>query len=280
MPELPEVEHARRQFLAVLGEHETILDARASDPIVVPMSHDAWRHALVGRRIEGASRIGKNLLVTLSGDHAMWFHLGMTGRLVRQGAKDEKIDEKTGLPRFTKWWIKTKRATLCLADARRLGRSLAGSRDEVMRGSKLDELGPDALSIDSADALHARLERAKGPIKAALMDQSRIAGLGNIQAIETLWRAKIHPETPVPALKSDAWKSLYDAMHESLDAGLASMRDTDEVVYVEAGGPNPFLVYDRESEPCPRCGTKLVREVTRGRSSYLCPKCQKKPRAK
>ena len=73
MPELPEVEHARRQFLHVLGEGP-ILDARASDPIVVPMSHDAWREALVGRRIEGASRAGKNVLVALSGDHAMWFH--------------------------------------------------------------------------------------------------------------------------------------------------------------------------------------------------------------
>lgn len=280
MPELPEVEHARRQLLAVLGEGETITDARASDPIEVPMSHDAWRAAIVGRRIEGAVRVGKNVRIELSGDHAIWFHLGMTGRLVRLGAPDEKVDDATGLPRFTRWWLRTARATLCLADARRLGRCLAGPRDEVLRASKMDELGPDALAIDSPDALRARLDKARGPIKAALMDQGRIAGIGNIQALEALWRAKIHPETPVPALKPDAWERLYAGMRESLDAALATMRDTDEVVYVEAGGPNPFLVYDREGETCPRCGAKIVREVVRGRSSYLCPKCQRKPRAR
>ncbi len=278
MPELPEVEHARRTFLATLGEGERVVDARALDPIVVPMSADAWRDAIVGRRIEGAERIGKNVLVALSGGHALWFHLGMTGRLVRDDAPGEARDPATALPRFTRSWVKTRRATLCLADARRLGRSFAGPREDVVTGSKMDALGPDALAIESPAALRERFARTRAPIKAALMDQARLAGIGNIQAAETLWRAKIHPETPTPALSPAAWQRLFEAMRESIDAALASMPDAEPIVYVEAGGPNPFLVYDREGEPCPRCGAAIAREVARGRSTYLCPRCQRRPR--
>lgn len=274
MPELPEVEHARRRFLAILGEGRAIVDASALDPIVVPQDPRAWRDAIVGRRIEGAERIGKNVLVRLSGGHALWLHLGMTGQVV--GAA-RGADE---LPRFTRWWIETPEGRACLADGRRLGRSVAGTRDEVRRLAKLDALGPDALALGGADALRARLETARGPIKAALMDQSRVAGIGNIQAAEALWLARIHPERAVPSLRGAEWTALADAIRESLERTLATMRDDSEVVYVEAGGPNPFRVYDREGEPCPRCGRKIVREVARGRSTYLCPRCQAKSAAR
>jgi formamidopyrimidine-DNA glycosylase len=269
MPELPEVEHARRRLLVILGEGTPIVDAAALDPIVVPQTAAAWREAVVGRRIEGAERIGKNVVVRLSGDHALWFHLGMTGHVVpiARGASE--------LPRFTRWWIETKHGRACLADGRRLGRSVAGARDEVQRLAKLDALGPDALSIPDAAALRARFARAKGPIKAALLDQSRIAGIGNIQAAEALWRAKIHPERPVPRLTTEQWTRLAAAIRASLEHALATMRDDEDVVYVEAGGPNPFQVYDREGEPCPRCGAKIAREVARGRSTYFCPRCQR-----
>ena len=273
MPELPEVEHARRRLLTILGEHATIEDASALDPIVVAQPLEEWRRALVGRRIEGAERIGKNVVVRISGDHSLWFHLGMTGQVTPcvRGASE--------LPRFTRWWIETKRARVCLTDARRLGRSLAGARDDVRRLAKLDALGPDALSVRDPDALREALGRAKGPIKGALLDQSRLAGIGNIQALEALWLARIHPERPVPRLTRDQWTSLAAAIRESLERTLATMHDDEDVVYVEAGGPNPFLVYDREGEPCPRCGATIRRETARGRSSYFCPRCQRPARA-
>lgn len=275
MPELPEVEHARRRFLAMAGEQK-IRDAHASDTIVVTgQSLAAWRDAIVGRRVEGAERIGKNVLVRLSGEHALWFHLGMTGRVVRAGAEGERLDETTGLPRFTRWWLETPIAKVCLADARRLGRTHAGAIDDVRRISKISELGADALAVRDAAALRACIGSARTAVKAALMDQARIAGLGNIQATEALWLAKIHPETPVPSLTDAQWSALADAIAASLERALESMNGLEELVYVEAGGPNPFVVYDREGEKCPRCGTAIVREVARGRASYLCPKCQR-----
>lgn len=269
MPELPEVEHARRRLLAILGEGGAIDDAQALDTIVVAQPATEWRGAIVGRRIEGAERIGKNVVVLLSGGHALWFHLGMTGQVLpaARGASE--------LPRFTRWWVETAKGRACLADGRRLGRSVAGPRDEVRGRAKLDALGPDALTIPGGAALRERMGRAKGPIKAALLDQSRVAGIGNIQAAEALWLAKIHPERPVPRLTAAQWTRLATAIRETLERTLRTMRDDEDVVYVEAGGPNPFLVYDREGEPCPRCGAKIAREVARGRSTYFCPRCQR-----
>jgi formamidopyrimidine-DNA glycosylase len=270
MPELPEVEHARRYFLS-LAASKTIADAGSDDPIVVAQDPAQWKSALLGRAVLGAERVGKNVLVRLSGGNALWFHLGMTGRVTRAPAEGE-------LARFTRWWVRVDDATrICLADGRRLGRSLAGPEDEVRRGAKLAELGPDALEVRTGEALRAAIGAARGPIKGALMDQARIAGIGNIQAAEALWLAKIHPETPITALKSDAWERLARAIGESLERAIASMEGEDEIVYVESGGPNPFRVYDREGEPCPRCGARLVREVARGRASFLCRKCQRRP---
>jgi formamidopyrimidine-DNA glycosylase len=273
MPELPEVEHARRRLLSALGG-EPIVEAASLDPIVVPQEASRFRAGLVGRRAAGADRVGKNVLLHLEGGSALWFHLGMTGHVVveKRGAKE--------LPRFTRWWIATPEVRICLADGRRLGRALAGPEEEVRERSGIPKLGPDALGLD-AEVLAARLAKVRGPIKAALMDQARLAGIGNIQAAEALWRAKIHPETPVPALDARAWSALAKAIRTSLDESLASMRPDEDVVYVEQGGPNPFRVYDREGEKCPRCRkAKIVREVARGRASYLCPHCQPKAKAR
>ena len=267
MPELPEVEHARPQFLSILGTEEVVA-ARAVDSIVVPQSHASFASALTGHRIEGIGRVGKNLLVRLEGDRALWFHLGMTGRVVRWREEDE-------VPRFTRWWIATSKGRLALADARKLGRAVAGPTETVRGAAKLDRLGPDALGVKTGEALAALFAKTKLPIKVALMDQARLAGIGNIQAAEALWLAKVHPDTPVPDLTPKQWGALADAMQETLRRSIESMKGDEEVVYVEAGGPNPFQVYDREGERCPRCkrGT-IVREVSRGRSTYLCPTCQ------
>lgn len=268
MPELPEVEHARKQVLSILGREE-ILAARAVDSIVVPQSHASFATALIGHRIEGLDRVGKNLLVRLDGDRALWFHLGMTGRVVRWAEDDE-------VPRFTRWWISTPKGRLALADARKLGRAIAGPAAKVREAAKLDRLGPDALTVTSGEALASLFAKTRLPIKAALMDQARLAGIGNIQAAEALWYAKIHPGTPVPDLTAKQWTALAEAMQESLRRSIDSMKGDEEVVYVEAGGPNPFRVYDREGETCPRCRrAKIVREVARGRSTYFCPSCQR-----
>lgn len=269
MPELPEVEHARQRLLRVLGQGETIVDAQASDALVVKEPPD-WRKAIVGRSIQGATRIGKSVLVHLSGDHALFFHLGMTGRVV---SCDPSSSE---LPRFTRFWLETARGRACLADARRLGRSMAGPVMDVRRKAKLDELGPDALTIRDGPMLRACLSSVRIGIKAALMDQARLAGIGNIHAAEALWLAKIHPERPASSLSAKQWADLAKGIHETLSRTLEALRDDEDLVYVSSGGPNPFFVYDREGEPCPRCGGKIARELSRGRSTYLCPRCQRR----
>jgi formamidopyrimidine-DNA glycosylase len=271
MPELPEVEYAKAKLLSLVGRH-AITDAFTDDPIVVPQSAASFRAALVGRHVQGADRRGKNVLLRLSEDHALWFHLGMSGQVV-----PSKHGEP--LPRFTRWWIETSRVRVCLCDARRLGRAFAGPREEVLRRAKWDALGPDALSLKSAEAFRDRLSSAKGPIKAALMDQQRIAGLGNIQVGEMLWLAKVHPARPVPSLDRAVFERLLESMHETLSRSIARAEAEAELVYVEAGGPNPFLVYDREGEPCPRCGSTIVREVSQGRATYFCKRCQRAPRS-
>jgi len=275
MPELPEVEHARQQLLAVVGG-QRIEDARALDPLVVPQGPAQWRNALLGRRVRDAERIGKNVLAHLTDGNVLWFHLGMTGRLVRCAAQREAVDSQPDTPRSTRWWIRVPGAHMCLVDRRRLSRAMAGPASEVRAAANLDALGPDALAIANANALQDRFARARGPIKAVLMDQTRIAGLGNIQTAEILWLAQIHPETPVSALTSADWERLFAAMRESLTRSLRALEGTAEIVYVEEGGPNPFLVYDREGQGCPRCGAPIVREVVRGRPSYLCKRCQRR----
>jgi formamidopyrimidine-DNA glycosylase len=271
MPELPEVEHARRRVLSSIGG-QTIVEAGATDTIVVTsQSLSAWKEAIVGRKVVAAARTGKNLIVELSGGHAIWVHLGMTGHLSAIAPGDAE-------PRFTRWWLGTAKTKLFFVDPRRLGRSFAGPADAVARTARLEELGPDAASIETGDALRERLASARGPIKAALMDQTRIAGIGNILASEALWRAKIHPEAPASGLRRDAFERLARGIADAIAHSLASMRDDEDIVYVNLGGVNTFRVYDREGEPCPHCGAKIVREVARGRSSYLCPRCQRKPR--
>lgn len=268
MPELPEVEHARRRWLHLLGTEE-ILGADALDPIVVPQTRASFVNALLGRTIEGADRRGKNVIVGLAGEHALWFHLGMTGRVVDWRAGEE-------MPRFTRWWVKTRRGRIALADPRKLGRAIAGPIAEVREQSKIDRLGPDALELADPGALRARFGRATLPIKAALMDQERIAGIGNIHAAEALWLAKIHPDRPTASLSAREWSTLAAAIQRSLRSSIESMLEDQEIVYVESGGPNPFQVYDREGQLCSRCRrAAIVRETSRGRSTYLCPRCQR-----
>ncbi len=136
-------------------------------------------------------------------------------------------------------------------------------------------LGRDPLA-DGLDAawLGEALRGRRGPVKLALMDQSLLAGVGNIQATEALWRAKIHPARPAGDLDRRAVARLVEGILGSLRDTLAA-EDGPELTYVEeAGAPNPFAVYGRAGEPCPRCPA-LVRDVLGGRGTVFCPRCQR-----
>lgn len=276
MPELPEVEHARRQLAALVGARIDRVTAR--DAIVLgKRPKAAFARALEGRTIERIERRGKSLLVHLSGGGGLAMHLGMTGSLVI-------VPREAAPSRFARVSLALGDRALHFDDPRKLGRLFAGPVDEARRAGKWDALGPDALDVTTPKALAARFAGTRGPIKMALLDQARVAGIGNIHASEALFFARLHPMRTTPSLTARDWQHLHAGIQESLARALDELDRLDAhgepLVYLSAGGENPFLVYDREGEPCPRCGKPLVREVHGGRSSYLCRHCQPEPKAR
>jgi formamidopyrimidine-DNA glycosylase len=142
------------------------------------------------------------------------------------------------------------------------------------------ELGLDLWKARAGPSeLKARLLSSRQPIKVALMDQARFAGLGNLHAAEALFRAKLHPSKKPGSLSEDDWKRLAKAIRETLSFGVRTT-EADEVHYVEEGGEveNPFFVYGRAGEPCRRCKTPIKKLPQAGRTTYYCPKCQQRKR--
>ncbi|MBN8609912.1 MAG: formamidopyrimidine-DNA glycosylase [Deltaproteobacteria bacterium] len=281
MPELPEVEHARGVVLRALKDRP-ITHAESNDPIVVAQGSESFARALVGAHVVGSERRGKSVLVHLArGDEALglFFHLGMTGHFVVRA-----IDDASEAPRFARWTVTTDTTRLTLVDGRRLGRAIAGPRADVKVSSGMPKLGPDAIEVRTGEQL-ARCFRGKSgklpiaPIKLALMDQAKIAGLGNIHAAEAVFFAKIHPDTPTSSLRDKDWDALVAGVDRTLSRQLAELAATEEYVYVNEGGPNPFSVYGKEGEPCPVCGKAIETIDQGGRTTYFCSKCQKKKKA-
>lgn len=287
MPELPEVEVAARNLRRWAGK-KTIRAVRAdrrAARLFRPATPKAVE-ALGGARFQEIRRVGKNLLLTLAARGAgrtlgVWSHLGMTGKWLRRAARDPA-------PPATRVEIElVGGARLCYVDRRMFGRF------RLVPGARFDELpeiaalGPDPL-VDgiAVPALAARLARLRTPIKVALLDQTLLAGVGNIQASESLYRAKIDPRRPARSLSAAEVKRLATAIRKSIDFTLKSFAGTDgngadggdaDIGYVEERtAPNPFLVYGRAGTPCPggKEGT-IVRIVQAGRATFYCPRCQR-----
>jgi formamidopyrimidine-DNA glycosylase len=284
MPELPEVEVAARN-LRRWGVGKTVRAVK-TDPRAARLFRPGTAQApltLAGARLREIRRVGKNLLVTLVRGRepvGVWSHLGMTGKWLRRAgtgasppATRVELDLAGG-------------ARLCYVDRRMFGRFrvVAGARFETL--PELAALGPDPLAdgIDPA-AFAARLARLKLPIKVALLDQTLLAGVGNIQASESLVRARIDPRRPARSLSAAEVRRLATAVRRSIDFTLRTFAragadgGSTDVGYVEERqAPNPFLVYGRAGARCPggkrdRTGT-IVRIVQAGRATFFCPKCQ------
>lgn len=269
MPELPEVELMCRA-LDGWTAGRSLVGVTPVDPGLV----DAPQR-LQGQRIEGARRRGKYLLLQLD-THALALHLRMTGKVVAWRA-DEGIRQGCRLllhlsgPRPP--------AAVALVDPRRLAQAWIVSTEQLSRWLEDRGLGPDAWPDRRSGAWWAqRMAGLRGPIKAALLRQDRVAGLGNIAATEVLWRAGIHPARPVPSLVPADWEALAVAVPDYVDQVLAhegaEMQRQGELSYVNQGGPNPFDLYGRAGQPCPRCGTPVQRNTLAGRGTAWCPRCQ------
>ncbi len=279
MPELPEVEVAARN-LRRWTKGRRVRGVDAAPTSIVSAAGPLGLAPLVGMRVRGVERVGKHLLVTLTRGRAtlgLWSHLGMTGKWVRRGRASAEA------PRFSHVRLGLDDgATLHYCDMRRLGRLRLVPDARFDERPSLAALGPDPLrdGID-ADRLHARLARVSLPIKVALLDQKILAGVGNIQASESLFRAKLDPRRAARALTRAEVGRLARAILASIAFTLARFdeagadRGDGEIVYVEENRKlNPFLVYGRATLPCPRGkGGVIKRLVQAGRSTFLCLRC-------
>lgn len=264
MPELPEVETVARSIAPLVGrrivsaEFRSLRVLRGCDP-------DIMAARLAGQRIAGVQRYGKFIVMPLEGGGYLLIHLGMTGRLLLGGP----------IGKHTHAILTLDDGVLLFDDSRQFG-CFQLSEEFPARVARL---GPEPLEISFA-SFSAALKRRKTRVKALLLNQLFLRGVGNIYADEALFRAGIHPLAIASRLRGERPRRLYDALREvlreAIDAGGSSISD-----YVDAQGRKGFFqfshrVYQRTGEPCVSCGTAIRRLLVTQRSSHFCPKCQRR----
>jgi formamidopyrimidine-DNA glycosylase len=287
MPELPEVETVR-QGLSRLLPGLRVKEVTHDWPKSFPNSPADVKQFLIGAQIKEIRRRAKVLIIDLSTDYSLVIHLKMTGQLVfrskstRFGAGHPNASLVGELPDKSTRVIFTFQdgSKLFFNDQRKFGWVRLLPTIAVEQLDFFQKVGPEPLAADfSAEDFAARLQRRpKSRIKAALLDQTVIAGVGNIYADESLWGAKIHPETRVQDLNTVKLKKLYEALRAVLELSIEKGGSTDRN-YVDAHGRRgSYLsfanVFRRDGQPCPRCGTTIQKIRVAGRGTHICPKCQ------
>lgn len=270
MPELPEVEDARRKLSRWL-RGVTIESAKAFDAVIMrPRAPSTLARDLRGRRVERVERRGKWLRIVLSGDGLLFSHLGMTGDWKRV-ALDEPMSEVRWERARLDVQKNGKRWRVAYSDPRKFGR-LVFSRTDIPSWSAL---GPDPLEhgIDVAKLAEKLTRRGKRSIKEALMDQTVLAGVGNIQATEALWKAQIDPRSRSGALSAKDVAAVVRGLRWTIERTLADLEKNGGWLEDDS---DPFLVYGHKGQPCPRCKTSLERVMLGGRTTTYCPGCQRK----
>ena len=285
MPELPEVETIARQLRGLVVDRTISEFESRWVRLTEPEPAEVVGARLRGRRITNVRRRGKFVVFDLDGGEALVVSLRMTGKLL-YGVAD--VDE-----RYVRGEIRFVDGTaMRFSDTRKFGRmavidaaTLEGTGERRRAKMPLHaSLGPEPLARGFTVAwLRALLRRRpRAAIKVLLLDQRAIAGIGNIYAIEALWRARIHPLRKAGTLRTAEVARLHEAIRWALRKGIrlggASRND-----YVDARGnkgrmQREFQVYSRAGEPCPRCGREIVRTVVGGRGTFHCPRCQRAPR--
>ena len=242
-------------------------------PLRQPIDRKMLIRACVGARVESVRRLGKYWLIDLSSQHVLLGHLGMSGRLVFADGKEPRAPHTHAIFRLQKG------LELRYVDPRRFGVLRAYAAADAATSPELAVLGVDPLDAAfTVDYLAAALAASKRDVKAFLMDQSRVAGLGNIYVCEALFRAGIAPKK-----RSDRIANRAPALHAAIVAALAdgiAKRGTSFSDYVDAdgqsgGNQHALSVYGREKAACRRCGAAVRRLVQAGRSTFFCPRCQK-----
>ncbi|HJU51684.1 MAG TPA: bifunctional DNA-formamidopyrimidine glycosylase/DNA-(apurinic or apyrimidinic site) lyase [Acidimicrobiia bacterium] len=274
MPELPEVE-TTRQFMVPHVEGRRIIAAELRHPRTGRRNENPADiiDRLRGQRVNRLERQGKFILGRLGSGLTWVTHLGMSGRVLIASPDDAEVAH-------THFWARTDMgAEVRFIDPRTFGFVAVFTPDELARELKL---GRDALAdLPRSPQLAARLSGRRAPIKALLLDQRIISGLGNIYADEVLFRARVRPTRPGGDLSDNELKKLRAAIVPVLKAGIeAGGTSLNDLAYLLPDGQagrfrERLFAYGREDEPCRRCGTSIERIVIGGRSAYYCPNCQK-----
>lgn len=286
MPELPEVEVTRRRISKLLvGRKITrVLTTKPSYFFLTKPSR--LQEELLGRTVQKLERHGKYLLARLDSGATLLLHLGMTGQLFGEGAKSVRlfrVAERGGKSGFSpdqhthlQLEFEGGGPRVFFRDVRKFGKVLlvgAGKSD-----ARLDKLGIDALKAEG-DHLYEAARARKIPIKALLLDQGVIAGIGNIYADEALFLANVRPKRAASKVTREECVAIVAAaqkvMRRSIQTGGSSISDYVNPDGSDGGYQNERRVYGREGEPCPTCRTAIVRIVIATRSSCYCPDCQR-----
>ena len=270
MPELPEVETVRRAIAPALEgrtlDHVEISDVRLTrpeDPLVVAAE-------LTGERVEQVDRRGKYLIVRFASGRTLLIHLRMTGSLLHEPTNASHIRAILRLDDGTEVGYR---------DVRRFGTWLLlepGDLEPYL-GARLG--GEPLVAAFTAKGLGERLEGRRAPLKAALLDQRTLAGLGNIYVDEALWYARLHPLRPAGSLERGELQRLHRAIRKALELGIARQGSTLSTYRLPDGSSGSmqreFKAYGRLDEPCDRCGTPIVKSRVGGRGTWFCPHCQR-----
>lgn len=272
MPELPEAETIVRGLRPrIVGR--TIARVRVVHADVLRAPATELLPCVEGREVMAVERRGKNVVLVLSGNRRLVVNLGMTGRL-----STEEGGAEVGHPAVV--FDFADGGGLVFDDTRRFG--TVECMDPAEWNVFDARLGIEPLSRRfTARKLHELLSGSRSPLRSWLLDQGRVAGVGNIYAVESLWRARLHPRRPARSLDLSEARRLHRALRRVLrsavEAGGTTIRD-----YRDAGGGRGafggrLAAYGREGEPCLRCSTSVERLVFGNRSAFLCPRCQPAP---
>jgi formamidopyrimidine-DNA glycosylase len=286
LPELPEVETIRRglepRLVGGTIERAQILDGRLTapdDPVAIGLELDGERFASVGRR-------GKYLLFGFESGRTLVVHLRMTGWFHHR-PRPESVTapgaDQAAVTHVRAIFDMDDGSRLVYDDQRRFGTFRLvepGGLEEHLRR----RAGPEPMSSEwTPRRLRASIRTRRAPIKALLLDQLVAAGVGNIYADEALWEARIHPLRPGNTVTADQARRLHDATVAVLERGIAfqgaSIRDYRGVDGQAGSMQERFNAYDRDGEPCPRCGTPIIKIRVAQRGTHFCPRCTRRPRA-
>jgi formamidopyrimidine-DNA glycosylase len=293
MPELPEAQTIATQ-LDRCTRGATVRSVRVTCRKIVRVESGTLAAALTGRRIESVSRRGKRVVMNLSGEATLVFRLGMTGQIIVAEAdapRDRHVHVRIMLDsgerelryrdvrKFGSLWF-TEPPHSCGAESAPHqpgpSASVNGVTGHNRPATGIDTLGPEPLEVSPAD--FARLLRRNRQIKALLLDQSAIAGVGNIYCDESLHAAGIHPLTRAADVETARARRLHRALRRILTAAIraggSTLRDYRSANGDEGQFQIKHRVYGRQGRPCPKCGATIIRIQAAGRSSHLCPACQ------